>query len=140
MRGKPLAQSEALRAEGAIPGSDGGRRRASPFVSTPSTCFSAASQVFECQGRVLQNAFQDLGMKNLRRVDGHGHAPASGVLLDLVTAALSRQRESFLFQNRDNFTRCEAGESWHQTATSTVERLTETGSGTSSPSARRSSM
>lgn len=97
-------------------------------------------QIFRGEIRVTENALEDFGMKSLGGVKRNGDALAGGVFVNHVAAALPGQRKSRLLQYGDDLAGREARKFGHQTATSTVERLTETRSGTSSPLARRSSM
>jgi hypothetical protein len=75
-----------------------------------------------------------------RGVIRHRNPFAVGILVNLVAAALAGQCESDSLQHGDNLAGCEAWQLRHQTAISTVDRLTDAASGISSPSAKRSSM
>src|SRR2546428_722176 len=79
-------------------------------------------------------------MEGFRGVEWHSGALAGRILEDHVAAALSGERKTHLLQHGDDLSGGQARKPGHQTATSTVERLTETFSGISSPAARRSSM
>src|ERR1700691_788325 len=97
-------------------------------------------QLFNAKIGIPQYAFQHFWMKCFRRVKRNGHAFAVRILEDHVAAALSCQRKSRFFRRYDNLSGGEARKPGHHMLTSTVETLTETCSGISSPSATRSSM
>ena len=107
-------------------------------------CTQSASQklfeTFLAQARVPQNTLENLRVESFRSVKRNSGALTVNVFVDHVAAALPRERKPRFFQCSDDFSGGEARELRHHTATSTVERLTETCSEISSPSARRSSM
>jgi hypothetical protein len=96
-------------------------------------------QVFGTQLSVAQNALQDLRMEDFLGVKRNRNPFACGILVNQVAAALPTQCESSSLQYAGNLAGCEAWQFRHQTATSTVERLTDTAWGISSPPAMRSS-
>ena len=73
-------------------------------------------------------------------MEGNGGALAGGIFVDHVASALPGQREAGLLQHDDDLAGIKTRKLSHQTAISTVERLTETGSGISSPVPSRSWM
>ena len=83
-------------------------------------------QIFDSEVGVAQDAFENLGMESLGSVKRDGGALARGILVDDVAAALASDGESELFQDGTNLASSEPGKLGHQTAISTVERLTET--------------
>ncbi len=97
-------------------------------------------QLFYAEVSVAKDVSQNFGMKDFSSVERNRNPLSSRVLVDHVTAALSGERESSLLECRDDLAGGQARQLGHQTATSTMDRLTETCSGTSSPSAKRSSM
>ena len=62
-------------------------------------------QVFSTQARIPHDAFEDLGMENSRGMKWNGGSFAFGVLVDHVTATLTRDLETQLFQYGTGFTR-----------------------------------
>jgi hypothetical protein len=116
-----------------------GQDENAPVASVEPTDSQQFFQVCGIQLGVQQNALQNLRVQCFRCVIRNRNPSPCGILVNLVAAALPGQRESNSLQDSDNLAGCEARQSWHQRAISTVERLTDTGWGISSPAARRSS-
>src|SRR6266581_6542996 len=88
---------------------------------------------------VAQYALQQLRMQDFLGMERNRHTIPDNVLVDLVAAALPCQLKSLLFKHRDNFACSNPWQLRHQTETSTVDRLKDFGSASSSWSACRSS-